>query len=127
MLAAADVGLVTLDPRVATGSVPSKAFTIMAAGRPVLAAIDERNQVAAEIRHAECGEVVPPNGVNEMAKTLRGWADDPLTLDALGSRGRRWAERFHDRESAVREYEGLFARIAGPKREEEPRRPTRTC
>jgi colanic acid biosynthesis glycosyl transferase WcaI len=117
MLAAADVGLVTLDPRLSATSVPSKTFTLMAAGRPVLAAIHPDNEVAKMILAAECGVIAPPDGCAEIAAILRGWADDGSSLDAMGSRARSWAERFHGRTSAVQAHEEILGR--------ESRRPRR--
>jgi colanic acid biosynthesis glycosyl transferase WcaI len=114
MLAAADVGLVSLDVRLSVTSVPSKTFTIMAAARPVLAAVDMRNEIARAIREAECGLVVPPDSAPALAAALRAWADDPSSLEAMGSRGRTWVERFHRREPAVRAHEEIFRRtLAG--------------
>ena len=92
MLAASDVGLVTLDPRLSVGSVPSKTFTIMAAGRPVLAAVGSRNEIARVLAESGCGVVVPPDSPEAIAAVLRGWADDTSPLDAMGRRGRSWAE-----------------------------------
>lgn len=100
MLAAADVGLVTLDPRLSETNVPSKTFTIMAAARPVLAAIDERNEIARVVRAADCGVVVPPHGAEQIANALRAWIGSPHAAEA-GHRGRDWAERHHTRSAAV--------------------------
>jgi colanic acid biosynthesis glycosyl transferase WcaI len=111
MLAAADVGLVTLDARLSETSVPSKTFTLMAAARPVLAAISERNEVAIAVRESGCGVVVPADQPDRIAATLRSWADDPTPLDEMGPRGRIWAERFHGRESAVRAHERILRQV----------------
>jgi colanic acid biosynthesis glycosyl transferase WcaI len=117
MLAASDVGLVTLDPRLSVGNVPSKTFTIMAAGRPVLAAVGSRNEIARVVAESGCGVVARPDSPEAIAEILRGWASDTSSLDAMGSRGRMWAEKHHDRVSAVREFEvlldGAFSRGSG--------------
>ena len=112
MLAAADIGLVTLDPRLSATSVPSKTFTIMAAGRPVLAAIHPDNDVARMVITAKCGAVAPPDDPASIAAILRGWADDGSPLDAMGSRARSWAERLHGRDSAVQAHEDILERQA---------------
>jgi len=109
MLAAADVGLVTLDPKLAATSVPSKTFTIMAAGRPVLAAVHPDNEVAQMVVAAQCGVIAPPDDPVAISAILRAWADDGSPLDAMGSRARSWAERFHGRGSAVQTHEDILA------------------
>ena len=42
-------------------SVPSKLYSILAAGRPVLAAVDEGTEVARTVEAAGAGVAVPPD------------------------------------------------------------------
>ncbi|MBI1189861.1 MAG: glycosyltransferase [Tepidisphaera sp.] len=96
MLAAADVSLVTLDPRLARTSVPSKAFAIMASARPVLAAMSQDNEVARIVRDADCGWCVPADRPDEVARVIRN-AMTSVDLEEMGLRGRRYVEQHHAR------------------------------
>lgn len=119
MLAAADVGLVTLDPRLSETSVPSKTFTIMAAARPVLAAISPHNEIARIVTQANCGATVPPDNPQSLADQLCQWANDPSQLRTMGAAGRTWAEQHHAKDHAIASHAATLLRaihrIIGPK------------
>ena len=83
----------------------------------ILAAVGSRNEIARVVAESGCGVVAPPDSPEAIVEILRGWASDTSSLDAMGSRGRMWAEKHHDRVSAVREFEvlldGAFSRGSG--------------
>ncbi len=60
LLAAADVHVVPLKAGLSRSSVPSKTYSIMAAGRPVLASVDEGSEVQRIVETAGAGIAVPP-------------------------------------------------------------------
>jgi len=99
MLAAADVSLVTLDPRIATTSVPSKAFMIMASGRPILAAMSPENEIAKIIARVGCGWCVPADSPEELAKAIRSACKLTGELPQMGTLGRKHVEQHHVREN----------------------------
>jgi len=98
MLAASDVSLVTLDPRIATTSVPSKAFMIMASGRPILAAMSPENEIAKIISRVGCGWCVPADNPEELAKVIRSVCKLPNELPQMGTCGSEYVEKHHVRE-----------------------------
>lgn len=104
MLAAADISLVTMDLRLGVTSVPSKAFTIMASGRPVLAAMSPENEVARIVAEAGCGWCVPADQPGALAAVVRSVLADPSGLEDMGMRGRRYVERHHVREPLTRRH-----------------------
>jgi colanic acid biosynthesis glycosyl transferase WcaI len=112
MLAAADLSLATLDPRIATTSVPSKVFTIMASGRPVLAAMSPDNEIARIIAQTHCGWCVPADAPQAMAATIRAANCDPAGLDAMGARGRTYVEKFHARPPLTQRYAEVLEGVA---------------
>ena len=60
MLAAVDLGLVTLRKELAELNVPSKVYTFMSAACPILASVPEASEVKHIIQEANCGFVSPP-------------------------------------------------------------------
>ena len=60
MLGAADVSLVTLNRNLSQLNVPSKIYSIMASGRPVVGAVPEDSEIARIIREAELAVGVYP-------------------------------------------------------------------
>ncbi len=76
MLSMADVTLVSLKPGFSDLSVPSKVLGYMAAGRPVLALVDERSDTAEIIKEAGCGEILKPDDPVALAHAIQKWIDN---------------------------------------------------
>jgi len=112
-LAAGDAHLVTLAEGLAGLSVPSKAYGILAAGRPVLFVGDPRSDVARLVEEHGCGEVVPAGDGGRLAEIIAAWAEDRAKPAAMGERARTlFASRF-DRPHAVSAYAESLAKCLG--------------
>ncbi len=72
VLATGDVHVVPLRRGLAAVSVPSKTYSILAAGRPILAAIDPDTEVPRLIERAGCGTSVPPEDPEAFCTALGG-------------------------------------------------------
>jgi colanic acid biosynthesis glycosyl transferase WcaI len=111
VLATGDVHLVPLRKGLARASVPSKTFSILAAGRPVLASVDEGTEVARLVERAACGVAVPPDDFDAFLTGLRGLLADPAAARAMGARGRRFVEQWASPAAVAAAYESLFAEL----------------
>jgi glycosyltransferase involved in cell wall biosynthesis len=69
---------------------PNKVFDYMAAGRPVVLAID--GVIREVVEAADCGIFATPGNAEEMAKAIRKLAADPEQSRKMGLRGRRYLE-----------------------------------
>jgi len=113
MLGAADVSLVTLNRNLSQLNVPSKIYSIMASGRPVVGAVPEDSEIARIIREAECGIWVPPEDPRSLAKALEGASQQPELLQHYGVNGRHYVEKHFSRQLVTRRYHELLHRVAG--------------
>lgn len=125
LLNAADCCLATLQASVATPVVPSKIAGILAAARPVVAALPPGD--AREMIEASGGGVcVPPGDAASLASAIRAIAHDPASAFEMGAAGRRYVERHFSRDGAAREYDTLVERVRasahGPRGEGESQR-----
>ena len=68
VLAAADIHVVPLRRGLARSSVPSKMYSILAAGRPIVASVDTGTEVAAVVERANAGIAVPPDDPEAFTK-----------------------------------------------------------
>jgi colanic acid biosynthesis glycosyl transferase WcaI len=112
VLATGDLHLVPLRAGLAASSVPSKTYSILAAGRPLLAAIDAGTEVTRVIDAAGSGRAVPPDDPDAFTKALEAMLADPAELQAMGKRGRAWVERWVSPAAVAAAYEDLFREVA---------------
>jgi colanic acid biosynthesis glycosyl transferase WcaI len=93
VLASGDVHVVPLRAGLGSVSVPSKTYSILAAARPVVAAIDPGTEVPRMLAASGAGVAVPPDDVDAFVAALRSLLDDPDAARAKGQAGRSWVEQ----------------------------------
>ena len=116
VLATGDVHLVPLKAGLARSSVPSKSYSILAAGRPLLASVDEGTEVARMVATAGCGVAVPPDDPASFVTALRGLLADGPGRRTMGDAGRRWVETWASPASVAAAYEDLFQELRAARR-----------
>jgi colanic acid biosynthesis glycosyl transferase WcaI len=108
VLASADVGLTVLKKGVGAQSLPSKIYSILASGRPVLACVDDQSAAADLVRRSQAGLCVPPEDPGRMAEAVLALRNSPALREEFGREGRRFALEHHSVEGATTRLEGLF-------------------
>jgi colanic acid biosynthesis glycosyl transferase WcaI len=93
LLATGDVHVVPLRSGLGRVSVPSKTYSIMAAGRPVVASIDEGTAVPVILAESGGGVSVAPDDAAAFTEAIRELVSDPERARRLGALGRAWVER----------------------------------
>jgi glycosyltransferase involved in cell wall biosynthesis len=112
LLVDADCGLVVLKPiPLFTTTYPNKMFDYMAAGKPVVLALD--GVARRLVEEADAGVCVPPGDPPALAAALRELAGDPALARKLGQRGRVYVETHYDRAQLALQMEGLMRDLAG--------------
>ncbi|HLA99119.1 MAG TPA: glycosyltransferase family 4 protein [Anaerolineales bacterium] len=95
-LAAADACIAILKPVAMYKTVyPNKVFDYMAAGRPVILAID--GVIRELVEKAGAGIPVPPGDARALREAIESLADDRPAGKAMGLRGRQYVEEHFDR------------------------------
>lgn len=112
LLAAADVHLVPLRRGLARSSVPSKTYSILAAGRPIVASVDVGTEVARTVEAAGAGIAVPPDDPEAFTKAVRQLVENPDQARSMGEAGRRWVEGWASPAAIAEAYEALFLELA---------------
>ncbi|MCB1026826.1 MAG: glycosyltransferase family 4 protein, partial [Microthrixaceae bacterium] len=116
VLAAGDIHTILLKHGLARSSVPSKLYSILAAGRPVVASVDADTEVTRVLADAEAGLATSPGSVDELHRAITTLIDDPERRRGMGSSGRRWVERWLSPAAVAEAYEGLFESLQGARR-----------
>jgi colanic acid biosynthesis glycosyl transferase WcaI len=111
VLAAADIHLVPLKAGLARSSVPSKLYSILAAGRPVVASVDRGTEVARTIERAGAGLAVAPDQPEAFTKAISRLLQNTDEATAMGRSGRAFVEGWASPAAVAEAYEALFTEL----------------
>ena len=111
VLATGDIHLVPLRAGLGRVSVPSKTYSILAARRPVLAAIDPDTEVPRILAESGGGVSVPPDDLEALKGALRRMADDFSGRQEMATAGRRWVEQAASPAAVARAYADLILEL----------------
>ena len=108
LLSAADIHLVALKKGLAASSVPSKTYSIMAAGRPMIASVDAGSEVSRLVERSGGGIAVAAEDAEAFTKAVRQLLDAPDEARAMGEAARRFVEGWASPAAVAQAYEELF-------------------
>ncbi len=108
LLATGDVHAVPLRLGLASVSVPSKTYSILAAGRPVVAAIDEGSEIPRLLQRSGGGIAVAPDDPDAFVAAVAQLVDDPPRARAMGACGRAWVVESASPAAIAERYEHLL-------------------
>lgn len=111
VLAGSDACLAILKPIPLYATVyPNKVFDYMAAGKPVLLAID--GVIRQVVEQAQAGVFVPPGDPQALAQAIRQMGGEPERARQMGTNGRQYVELNFDRAVLAERLVGLLAVLA---------------
>jgi glycosyltransferase involved in cell wall biosynthesis len=108
LLAAADVCMVTLEPGMEGLCVPSKFYSILAAGRPTIAMIHPDSEVSRVVEEEDCGVRVDPCDSEGMVNAIMRLASSPDDSRRMGHNARRALENNYTVSLAADHFHQLF-------------------
>jgi colanic acid biosynthesis glycosyl transferase WcaI len=111
VLASGDIHVVPLRAGLGDVSVPSKTYSSLAAGRPVVAAIDSGTEIPRLLAAAGAGVTVEPGDAAAFINAIRTMADDPVRREEMGHSGRAWVVDHASPRAVGGSYDALFRLI----------------
>ena len=111
VLAAGDIHLIPLQKGLSSISVPSKLYSILAAGRPVLASVDLGSEIDLVVTRSGAGRTAAAGNTEEFIATLSALIDDPHGRAAAGLEARRFAEEWLSTAAVAETYNDLFLEL----------------
>lgn len=111
---ASDICVVAQGTETGSGALPSKVYRIMAAGCPILATTDDLSDLAALVRDAKCGEVIPAGSAERFARVVEQAYNDRPGWRAKGVCGREHVVERFAQSVVTRQYGELVAELASP-------------
>ena len=115
LLASADVSLVTLEPGMEGLCVPSKFYSILASGRPTVASVSPRSEIARVIDEAQCGVHLSQGDAGQLVNVLTYLAAHPAEVEIMGGNARRVLEEKYSTQGLARQYYDTFYRLTQPR------------
>lgn len=112
--ASSDICLVPLKRGTAQETFPSKIYTIMAAGRPVIASADPDSELEWVVQQAGCGWTTPPDNAAVLAETIRLAYAERQQLAGMGRRGRDYVVAHHSKIAVAEQYDSVIRSLLGP-------------
>lgn len=112
-MGAADIHIVSLQPRLEHCIIPSKFYGILAAGRPTLFIGARDGEVASILRDRACGETVEPGQAHLLARRIFDLKASPSLVAAMGERAHRLFESDYSRERGVTEWLRAISPLLG--------------
>ena len=94
VMMAGDLHIVTIRRGLEGVVVPSKLYSILAAGRPVLAVAAQESDAARIVCESGCGFAVDPDDPTAVARAIRELRNDPARLADMGRRARETARKY---------------------------------
>ena len=116
MLAAADVLVALIESDAGAFSVPSKVFSYLCAGRPIVASIPTENQAAEVLRTADAGICVSPGEVDAFVHAVVTLLEDEDRRTRLAANGRAYAASHFDIVTIGDRFEEVLRGPRGPGR-----------
>ena len=117
LLAAADVHVVPLKSGLSRSSVPSKTYSILAAGRPIVASVDAGSEVQRIIEAAGAGIAVRPDDADAFTVALLTLLDNHAGRETMGVAARAYVEQTASPRGVAQTYAELFTEIAKKRRD----------
>jgi colanic acid biosynthesis glycosyl transferase WcaI len=89
LLSACDIAIISMNEGMCGVSVPSRMYNIMAAGKAILAVVDEGSEVCNIINEEDVGFVIRPGDELGLVRTIRRAALERAAIKDMGRKARR--------------------------------------
>jgi glycosyltransferase involved in cell wall biosynthesis len=109
--ASCDIDMIPMNRTGALDGLPSKIYTIMACGKPVIASAETESELARIIKQSGCGRVVPPQDRQAYVDAILKAFRERESLPIEGQRGRIFVEKNYSKEAIARKYDVLIRQL----------------
>ena len=109
--ASCDIAMIPLTVPGSKDGFPSKIYSNLACGRPVIVSASEASEMATLVTGAGCGRAVPPEDGPAFAEAVRKAYEEREQLADEGHRGRLLVERDYSKESVAKRYDAVVREL----------------
>jgi colanic acid biosynthesis glycosyl transferase WcaI len=106
-----DLAMIPMKAGTTTDTFPSKVYTILASGKPVLVSADSASELHWMVREWRCGRVVKPEDRTEFVEAVRHAYLEHSVLAQEGEAGRIQVVAKYSKEAVGAQYDRLIAEV----------------
>ena len=110
-LTAASVSIITYEKEMEGLLMPSKLYTTLASGKPVISFCTEDSEVGKIICHASCGFSINPDNVKELLEKISFLRNNPEERDRMGKNARKYFEENFTLEHSLEKYINVIKKL----------------
>ncbi len=111
VLAAADISIILLAKGMEGLSMPSKIYSILASGRPIIACVEPESDIAKMVQESNAGFVVSPGQPEEFEHSIKNFLENRELLQKAGLNARQFVEQKDFQSRALQDYERVFREV----------------
>ena len=99
-----DAGLIISKAGIGSSSVPSKTWSIMAAGKSIIASFDLNSELSRLLQQENCGLCSDPKSVDSFIDSIKVIKRDPVRANSMGQNGLKYIYSYLSKEKCVPDY-----------------------
>ncbi len=111
VLASADISVILLGKGMEGLSMPSKIYSILASGRPIIACVEKQSDIAKIVLESNAGFVVSPGQPEAFERSIKNFFENKELLQKAGQNARRFVEQKDFQSNALKDYERVFREV----------------
>jgi colanic acid biosynthesis glycosyl transferase WcaI len=112
--ASSDLGTIPMKAGTSLDTFPSKIYTMMACGKPVVISADADSELAWLVLESACGDVVPAGNPDAYTQAVARAFAEPDRLADQGRRGRAFVEERYSNRATALAYNALVQEMLPP-------------
>ena len=109
--ASADISIASLRKNISHLAFPSKIYSILSSGRPIIAMVDKGSEIWEFIEESKGGICVEAEDSKNLAKKIMFLYDNSLLRKRMGENGRKFMKEKFSKEVFINQYKNLFDKI----------------
>jgi len=110
-LSSGDVAIITMEEGIEGLSVPSKLYSFLAAGRPILGIVSKKSEVALIVEKANCGYIIEQSDVDKLYSAIESLYNNPKLLFELSGNARKLFESNFTRNRMTKRYFDVISSV----------------
>ena len=110
-VAISDCCIVTLEKGLKGMCAPSKFYSYLQGGKPVLAVVEEGSYLQEEICREGIGDAVPLGEADRLAQLIRQLSEDSTRIKEMGHRAQKLYDGLYAMQIGVEEYKKMFQEL----------------